>query len=280
MREWLGQLWRLILRAVLNFHRDNCLNLAAAVAFYSLLSLAPLIYLAGSLLQLFFGSGEGLDLAIDRLTAFLPAEIQPAVDRIAPGLHTEGGFVLVAVPVLLWVGTTVFSALESAINVAFVAGRRGSLWRGRVKAFAILGVGCAVLLAALAFRGFIALRTEYGALFSLPEPTSGMAQLLSYLGLMGASFLTFLLFFKWLPRTRVGWCAAGAGALFALVLWDVARRVFGGFLLRSPAFGLLTGTLAGIVGFLLWIYTAVAIFMLGAELAALVNRSRANPGRT
>ena len=38
--------------------------------------------------------------------------------------------------------------------------------------------------------------------------------------------------------------------------------------------------LAGIVGFLLWIYTAVAIFMLGAELAALVNRSRANPGRT
>jgi len=56
-----------------------------------------------------------------------------------------------------------------------------------------------------------------------------------------------------------------------------ARRLFGGLLLRSPAFGLLTGTLAGTVAFLLWVYTAVAIVLLGAEFAALVHRRLNEP---
>ena len=268
--RWLG-------RAALNFMRDNCMNLSATVAFYSLLSLGPLIYLAGVTLQMLFGTGEGLDLAIDRLLVFLPQEMGPALDRIAPGLRTDETLVLLAVPALLWVGTTVFSALESAINIAFGVPRRRSLWRARVKAFLIFGLGWGVLVLALALRGFIAIRAGYRALLELPQATSYFGTLLSYLALLAASYLTFLLFFKWLPRTRVSWRAAGAGALLSVVLWDGARRLFGGILLRSPAFGLLTGTLAGIVGFLLWIYTAVAIFLLGAELAALVNRSRTPP---
>jgi uncharacterized BrkB/YihY/UPF0761 family membrane protein len=97
--RWLG-------RAALNFARDNCMNLSATVAFYSLLSLGPLVYLAGVTLQMLFGTGEGLDLAIDRLMVFLPEEMGPAMDRIAPGLRTDETLVLLAVPALLWVGTT------------------------------------------------------------------------------------------------------------------------------------------------------------------------------
>ena len=59
--------------------------------------------------------------------------------------------------------------------------------------------------------------------------------------------------------------------MFALALWEGARGVFTEFLERSPSFGLMTGTLAGVVAFLIWIYTAVAIVLLGGELSSAVN---------
>ena len=88
------------------------------------------------------------------------------------------------------------------------------------------------------------------------------------------TFLTFSLFFKLLPRGKVRWPPTFAGAGLSVALWELARRLFGGFLLRSPSFGALNGTVAGIVAFLLWIYAAAAIILLGAELAAVLNGNR------
>ena len=57
-------------------------------------------------------------------------------------------------------------------------------------------------------------------------------------------------------------------------LWEAARRVFGSFLRNSPYYGLLTGSLAGVVAFLVWVYTAVGVLLLGAEIAAVINGNR------
>jgi membrane protein len=274
----MGTLWtsllRLLTRAVRNFVRDGCLDSSAAVSFYSLLSIGPLLYFVGAVLHLLFGIGDGLELALERLTAFLPQEVAERARQLTPGLRTDTRVVVLSVPALLWVGTTVFSSLEGAINVVFGTAGRGSVWRSRITAFAILGLGCAVLVVSLLFKAGVSLLAEHGSvLFSVREPTE-LTKLLSYFTLIIASYLTFLIFFRWLPRTHVGWRAASAGALLSLLLWEGARRFFGGILVYSPTFGVITGALAGIVAFLLWIYTAVAIFLLGAELAALVNGSR------
>ncbi len=70
---------------------------------------------------------------------------------------------------------------------------------------------------------------------------------------------------------KVRWRAAGWGALLALALWEAARRFFGRVLVHSPALGLFSGALSGMVTVLLWVYAAVAIMLLGAEFAALRN---------
>jgi len=261
-------------RAALNFHRDNCLNLSATVAFYSLLSLGPLLYLASTVLQLVHGGPGGLRQALERLSAFVPPEAAAAFDRVTLSLHGDERLVLLALPALLWVATTAFSALESAVNVAFRSTDRGGLWLARLKAAAILAVGWLLLASVLLINAAVAFLDRHQARFSLPAAPSGLAQVASYAALLGVSFLIFALFFKFLPRTRVSWRAAAAGALLAVILWEGARRLFGGVLLHSPALGLLTGTLAGIVTFLLWVYTAVAVVLLGAEFAALVNGNR------
>jgi membrane protein len=215
-----------------------------------------------------------LQLALERLRALVPPEASAAFDRVSSGMSTEQGLVLLALPALLWVATTAFSALEQAVNVAFGTGGPGGLWRARLKAITILAAGWLLLGGMLLMRAGLAVLKHYRKMLSLPESGSGLERVGSYVGLLVLSFLIFVLFFKFLPRTRVSWRAAGSGALLALALWDGARRLFGSVLLHSPALGLLTGTLAGIVTFLLWIYTAVAVVLLGAELAALVNGSR------
>ena len=63
--------------------------------------------------------------------------------------------------------------------------------------------------------------------------------------------------------------------MLATVGWEGARQLFGLFLQTSPAFGLLTGTLAGVLASLFWIYTGLAIVLFGAEFAAVLNGDRA-----
>jgi len=88
------------------------------------------------------------------------------------------------------------------------------------------------------------------------------------------NFAAFAVLYKVLPRGRVRWRSVGWSALTAVVLWEAARRVFGRMLLGSTAYGEVTGTLAGIVAVLLWVYTSVAVTLYAAELAAVLNGNR------
>jgi membrane protein len=115
---------------------------------------------------------------------------------------------------------------------------------------------------------------RYRARLKLPPVLGPGAERVAYVVLLLAAFVTFATFYKLLPRGKVRWGSASRAAIVALVLWDIARRVFGSVLFHSPAFGLLTGTLAGIVAVLLWVYTAAAICLYGAEIAALLNGNR------
>jgi membrane protein len=269
----------LIWRALVNFQKHNCLDLSATVAFYSLLSLVPLLYLVTGTLHLFYAGGDSLQLAISRISPFLPLEAAAALQRLAPGMRTSGGLALLALPALIWVASSAFSVLEYAVNVVFgIVTGRGKRWRSRAKALSLLGFGLAFLgLTLLANTLLLGLLRFYSELLPMPTLPVRLAAVGSYIALLAGSFFIFGLFYKWLPRTKIRWRAAGSGALLAVALWEGARRLFGGLLLRSPAFGLLTGTLAGIVTFLLWIYTAVAIVLLGAEFAALMHRRLNEP---
>jgi signal recognition particle receptor subunit beta len=70
------------------------------------------------------------------------------------------------------------------------------------------------------------------------------AHVASATALLAVTFVVFTFFYKWLPRGKVAWSAAGALAAVAVVFWDFARRFFGGLLASSPAFGLFSGALA------------------------------------
>lgn len=269
MSERLPRWLAVLARTVRNFWVDNCLDLAATVAFYSMLALGPLLYLLGVALGRVFRDGEPLERAVQRLSLFLPDDAARALGKLLPELVGGGRFVIVVLPALLWVGSSSFSSLEYAINVVFGRATDRRFWRSRLKAFAVLLAGFVLLGASLFIEA------------TMPRWLRGGADALAEWGSLGillvVTYLTLCLFYKLLPRGRIRWAPACAGAGLGLVLWEAARRLFGGFLFRSPSFGLLNGTVAALVAVLLWIYAAVAVILLGAELAALLNGNRSRP---
>jgi YihY family inner membrane protein len=256
---------RLAAAAGSQFLRDHGFSHAAAVAYFSLLSLPPFLYLAVTILERVLperGSGEA---SIAALEGFLPSVAVPVFRTLVERLPQGDGLFWVALPALLWAATTAFSAFELAVNVAFGTAHRRRFWLSRLKAFVAVS-GIAILLAASTLWNQV--------VPSLEGPGGAGASWLS----AAAAFLTayggFVVLYKLLPRGRVSWGATARAAVPAVILWEGARLVFGGLLRRSPVFGLLTGTLAGVVTLLLWIYLAVALAIFGAEVAALLNGNR------
>ncbi len=255
------------------FLRDHGFSHAAAVAYFSLLSLPPFLFLAATVLEAALperGSGEA---SLSALEGFLPAVAVPVFRTLVEHLPEGRGLFWIAVPALVWAATTAFSAFELAVNVAFGTAHRRRFWLSRLKAFATVSGIAVVLGGATLWNQFLGRLDGWGGATggSILGP---IASRVSEIGAFFAVYGGFVVLYKLLPRGRVGWGASAKGAIPAVVLWEGARLVFGGLLLRSPLFGLLTGTLAGTVTLLVWIYVAVALALYGAEVAALLNGSR------
>jgi membrane protein len=271
--RWWSHAWQ----ALVNFRRDNALDLSAGIAFYSLLSLGPLLYLVGILISRFVREHSGdHSLALD-LSGFLPAEAAEALKGFLLDLPPGDGLVLLAVPALLWVATTAFSALEHAVNVAFGLARFRSIWRARLKALILMAVGGILLLADTIVGELLPHLDRIREALEIPVTATRFQEITYQVALATLRFLVFAMFYKVLPRAVVGWRAAAGGALMGVVLLQVARALFGRMLLRSPALGLLSGTLAGTVTLLLWVYTSTAIILLAAEFAAVLDGRRRTP---
>jgi len=277
MKLPLPRFFRLLWRALHRFSADHGPNHAAAVAYFSLLSLPPFFLLAGRALAFLFPDIDGTDAILSAVSPFLPLEIAPSLGTLGKSLHKGGALVAVAVPVLFWVASHAFSSLEVAVNVAFGTTPQRRFWLSRLKAFAGLSGGV-LLLSGTVLAGHVASwLSGYYERTGAPPSFSPQAHVVSSAALLAVTFVVFTLFYKWLPSGKVTWSAAGRAAAVALVLWEGARHVFGGLLASSPAFGLFSGALAGIVAVLGWIYVAVAVTIYGAEVAALLNGGRGEP---
>ncbi len=262
--------------AIRNFLQDDCPLFCAAIAFYTLLSLAPSLYLIGVGLSAIF---EGIDTSqkiVELIAKFLPPEAVPTVERVQDTLRIRGGLVIVAVPGLLWIATHAVSAFEYALNIAFARHSAGlrRIWRSRAKGFLVLIASGLFLAAFLLTNMLLPLLGQLRVSLGLSPAPDLLAYLGSALISPALTFLVFYLFYWLLPSGRVRHGPAAIGALLATVGWEAARQLFGFLLNNSPAFGLLTGTLAGVLAFLLWIYTGLAIVLLGAQVAAVLNGDR------
>jgi membrane protein len=266
----------LILSAGAGFFRHNCFNLAAAVAFYSILSLIPFFFVVVSLAGRLVGSSKPVMDSIDRLLAdaipFYSDLLMNEVTKISLG---SGFYGLIGLLFILWTGSLIFDSLEYAFNRVFESPRRRPYLRTKLMGLAVFPAG-GFLLTLVFF-----LSALLGMAESLP-----VAEYLPFLGRFQTTaievalasiphlflFAVLVLAFRIVPAIRVSYGQACLGAAISTLGWVVLKLVFGLVIIPNPNYGVVYGSLKAMIILILWIFFAVCLVLFSAELIAARKR--------
>lgn len=255
---------------------------AAALAFYSLFSLVPLLVISTKLAGLLIGAEAARAEITSASAMFLDDEstaylLELVEQQTVPGW--TGWMSLIAFVMLLFTASSVVVELRAVLSVIFgVRHREGR--RGWAVDF-LLNRGVPILLI-LSLGFVIAISAMLGALYHLFTEVylldySSLAwwKLIEQVGSMVVLALLFTFVLRWLPPSPPGFRAAASGAAVASLLLAGLRNLMSLYF-QNAGVTTVYGAAVTMVGVLLWIYFSVQIFFIGAEAAGYFERKRAS----
>jgi membrane protein len=264
----------IVVHAGRTFHHARAMEGAAAVAYYALFSLFPLLFFVVAIGSTVLKNQQVQQQVLAFVTESLPTAKELVEKNIEHMLEIRGTVGLVGTIGLLWAATGVFNALTHNINRAWRDAGTHNFLRGRLMALAIAGSLIALLWILSMF-----ITTIFNLLPQLSVPVLGdvsfyktwlwliVSRLLPWL----LMYLTFLLLYWWIPNTRVRWSEANWGAIVAVVAWEINRASFIWYLNSGLArYQLVYGSLGAVVALMLWIYVSSLIALFGAHLSASI----------
>ncbi len=249
-------------------HKDP--RMAAAIAFFTIFSLGPILIIVISIAGLIWGEQAVKGEIVERVEGALDEEVAQLLQTvIANAAETGQGTIglIVGIGALLISATVVFSQLKGALNTTFqVKPKPGrmilSVLRDRGLAFLLVLVIAALLIASL-IAGSVLAGLGEEAQKALPIPPvafQAVEMLLSALVIM----LLFAMVFKYLPDIRIAWRDVWLGAATTAVLFVLGKFGLGIYLGWAGIAGAY-GAAGGLILMLLWVYFSTMIFLLGAE---------------
>jgi membrane protein len=262
---------RLLVQAVKSWSNDYAPSMGAAISYYTVFSLAPLLVIVIAIAGAAFGREAVQGLISEQLSGLVgPQSAQMVEGLVAAASDTDRGLVagLISVGVLLVGATTVFAELQSALDriwkvpeASKPSGLSGLL-RARLLSFGLILAVAFLLMVSLAVSALLA---AFGAWAGGLLP--GWETLLHLLNtLVSLTILTvlFAMIFKLMPSTAVRWRDVWTGALVTAALFEVGKLLIGLYIGKSG----MTETFqaaGSLVVLLAWVYYAAQIFLLGAE---------------
>jgi len=269
--------FHLFLDALKRFNEDHCFLLSSGIAFVLLLCIIPLLLLVLALIGTFLLSDqEVLNHVSDYLKTMFPSldpRLTESILRIVQDRRIVG---ILGIGGLLWTSTWVFSSLRSALDIIFRVKKDLSLLRGKAVDFFMLILAGTILLMTMVFSSVITL--YHGYLLKLHPDIGFIFQLiLKYLVPFFLTFCMFFLIYKIAPNKRIHSVIALKATFLASILWEVAKQLFGWYIIHMGRFSVLYGSLATLAIFLIWIYYTSAIFLFGGEIASLLENKKSTP---
>jgi membrane protein len=246
------------------YNHDDCFSYAASLSFWLIVSLVPMSTLLFKLLGLLLGSkahGKALVMVLFNLFPYLPVEFVRDTIQNSQKIGAMGFSWAVLMLGGFWCVNQLDTSLAHVFGIRVRKHRQTR--RFHLLRRAVLVVGAVLLLAI-----FMALLTGsfLGNLMGLPK-----ALLLPVMTpLLGLLVVTMIL--QHLPRCHVRFRHAFLGAFVSTLLWWIAKNFFKVYLSHTFTFGIMYGSLSGLVAALLFLYYSCAIFLLGAEITAAFYR--------
>lgn len=265
------QLFDLCRKAVMAWVDDYAPSMGAAISYYTIFSLAPLLVIVIAIAGALFGREAAQGQIVAQVSGLVGREGAVAVESLLRSVDEPGkGLVagLISVVVLLIGATTVFAELQSALDRIWHVPERqkpSGVWavlRARLLSFGlILGLAFLLMVSLLVSAALAAFGSWFGALVPGWEL---MLQSLNVLISLGIVTVLFAMIFKLMPTARIAWRDVWIGAGVTAVLFELGKLAIGLYLGKSgvnESFAA-AGSLVVLVA---WVYYAAQIFLLGAE---------------
>lgn len=260
---------RLLRTAALGWWNDRAMSLGAAISYFTLFSLAPMLLVAVSVAGLVFGRDAAQGAVVGELSGLLGNDAAQGIEAMIASANDFGSGVIgtaIGVFTFLVLATGALGELQDDLNLIWkaepvVTGVRGFL-RTRVISLAlIIGVGFLLLVSLVLDAGLSAGRTYLEG--SFPDALAVLGVVNGLISLLVAVLL-FAMIFKVLPAVPLGWKDVALGALVTGILFTIGKTLIGLYIGRS-AIASSYGAAASIITILLWIYYSSLILLFGAE---------------
>lgn len=267
----LKDIWAILKKAFKEWSDDNAARLAAALAFYTVLSIAPLFLIAVAIAGAVFGREAATGALNDQLRGLIgDAGAEVARTTVEHADQPKAGVLatIIGVITLLFGASGVFGELQSALdavwNVKPKPGR--GIWgtiRDRFLSFSMVLVFGFLLLVSLVITTALAAVGKYteGLAPGVPVMMQVANFVFSFVLIAGL----FALMFKYLPNAKIAWRDVWFGALVTAVLFTLGKYAIGLYLGRSAP-GTPFGAAGSLVAFVVWVYYSGLIVFFGAEL--------------
>jgi membrane protein len=266
--------WALFRDAAAAWLDHNAPRLGAALAYYAVLSLAPLLILVVAVCGYFFGDAAVRGQVYWQVSEAVGTETAAVVQSLLTGIHQPAGVNLAAAGILLVGASGVFVELRDALNYIWGAPpHTGSgFWlfiRDRFFSFAIvLTVGFLLSLSVAASAGINLIVNLTDLHFSPPVLETG-----NFVIAFLVKAVLFALVYRFIPEVHVEWRDVAMGAILTTVLFQIGTYLIGVYLGKAEI-GSAYGATGSMVALLVWIYYSAQVFLYGAELTHVYAGSR------
>lgn len=286
-----GWTWKkakaLFVEAYNDWNEDEAPRMGAALAYYTVLSLAPLLVIAIAIAGLLLGREAAQGELMGQISDLVGTEGAKAIEGMIAGARSKEGGVIASVLgglTLLWGASAVVGELRDSLNKVWDHKAREEGVTGTIKQKSkamgmVLGFGFLLLVSLAVSAGISTLGKMLTNLLPLPEVVMHGVHLLASLAVFT---LVFAVMFRFLPDSEIHWDDVVAGALFTALLFTVGKFLIGLYL-GNAGFGSTYGAAGSLVIVLVWVYYSAQIFFFGAEVThayAGLYGSRAEVKRT
>ena len=272
--------WRYTAKSAFSeFQRDQCTDLAAALTYYSVLSVFPAILALVSLLG-FFGQGKSttdqlLDIVRQLGQGDVATQLQDPIDQIVNARGAGLALVLGLVGAI-WSASGYVGAFGRAMNRVYQVDEGRPIWKLRPVVLLItvgLVVMAALVLVGLVVSGPVA--TAIGDAVGLGDLATTIWDIAKWPVILGIVVVMVAVLYYATPNVRqpkFRWVSVGAAV--AILIWVLASVGFGFYVSHFGSYNKTYGSLAGVIVFLLWLWITNLALLFGAEIDAELERAR------
>lgn len=253
---------RLVLK---RFGHDQCMRIAAALSYTTLLALVPLGAIAFAILRAFpvFDDAQA-NLKAIIFKNFLPESVEGAQSYFDQFLGQTEGLTVIGVVALAATAVLLLSTIEAALNDIFYVKAKRPFIPRMLMFWAVLTLGPLLLGGSLSLGTYLLIVTEWVGADKIP----GLGGLATRLLPGVLAVFAFTVFYAIVPYRPVKARDALIGGIAAGVLFGIVRKLFALYITAFPAYQTIYGAVSMLPIFFIWMYVSWAIVLMGAEIAA------------